>query len=158
MRSLVQITIRSLVQVYTEHESHVRAPQTQETLGQNRPHSILQNLSVFYTLLMLSAAEHNPNMSTYMRAKALYFPYKYEKIVFLENSNIIKSLKVKSMNQLKKKLQVGTQMGTEHHKGNSQLSRLIPSLFSLTILILGGKASSYLACICSLVSSLLSHF
>lgn len=52
---------------------------------------------------MLSAAEHNPNMSTYMRAKALYFPYKYEKIVFLENSNIIKSLKVKSMNQLKKK-------------------------------------------------------
>lgn len=28
---------------------------------------------------MLSAAEHNPNMSTYMRAKALYFPYKYEK-------------------------------------------------------------------------------
>lgn len=52
---------------------------------------------------MLSAAEHNPNMSTYMRAKALYFPYKYEKIVFLENSNIIKSLKAKSMNQLKKK-------------------------------------------------------
>lgn len=52
---------------------------------------------------MLSTAEHNPNMSTYMRAKTLYFPYKYEKIVFLENSNIIKSLKVKSMNQLKKK-------------------------------------------------------